>query len=239
MRIVLLELTGHPLPMLEGLPRTAQQIREWIEPHMSEAQFFVANVVDGKPLPNLDDFEGVIVGGSEFGVYDDTEWMQPLRRFLESCRDQGKPVFGICFGHQIMADVYGGKAEKAEVGNIVGARPFDFGGACVDAYVWHQDQVTSVPPSARVTGSADHCPIGAVDYDFPARSVQFHPEYQVNHLRDLLTRGREVMLTADKADMALSTIEAATVPLDLAASQAAELFLGTYGGKLAQDDSGA
>lgn len=224
MRIALLELTLHPLPLLEGLPRTAQQIRAWLEPHLPEARFSTVDVVDGEALPQLGDFDGVVVGGSEFGVYDDTEWMRPLRDFLKLCRDHAKPVFGICFGHQIMADVYGGKAEKAEIGNVVGARGFDYGGACVDAFVWHQDQVTHVPPSAQVTGSADHCPVGALDYDFPARSVQFHPEYRASHLRELFVRGRDVFLAPQEADEALASIEMAHVPKDLAAAQAVDLF---------------
>ena len=228
MRVALLELTGHPLPLLEGLPRSTQQIRSWIEPHLPEAEFSVADLVDGAALPDLEDFDGVIVGGSEFGVYDDTEWMQSLREFLERCRNRRKPVFGICFGHQIMADVYGGKAAKAEIGNVVGARSFEFGGARVDAFVWHQDQVTDVPPSARVTGSADHCPVGALDYDFPARSVQFHPEYRAGHLRDMFARGRDVFMAADEVDEALVSLEAARVPRDLAASEAVTLFRGTY-----------
>lgn len=228
MRIAVLELTSHPLPLLEGMPRTAQQIQDWIAPHLPEARFAVAGVVDGAPLPDCGDFDGVIIGGSEFGVYDDTEWMQPLREFLELCRDHCKPVFGICFGHQIMADVYGGRAEKADVGNIVGARPFDFAGASADAFVWHQDQVTQVPDSARVTGSASHCPVGALDYDFPARSVQFHPEYRADHLRDLFQRVRDVLLTPEQADASLSEVNAATVSDDLAARQAVELFRGTY-----------
>ncbi len=228
MRISVLELTSHPLPLLEGVPRTAQQIQEWIAPHLPEATFTAAGVVDGAPLPDHDDFDGVIVGGSECGVYDDTEWMQPLREFLERLRDHRKPVFGICFGHQIMADVYGGRSEKAEVGNIVGARPFDFAGESADAFVWHQDQVTRVPDSARVTGSASHCPVGALDYDFPARSVQFHPEYRADHLRELLIRVREVLLTPEEADASLSTVNAAKVSEDLAARQAVELFRGIY-----------
>lgn len=224
MRIALLELTLHPLPLLEGLPRTAQQIRAWLEPHLPEARFSTVDVVDGEALPQLGVFDGVVVGGSEFGVYDDTEWMRPLRDFLELCRDHAKPVFGICFGHQIMADVYGGKAEKAEIGNVVGARSFDYGGTSVDAFVWHQDQVTHVPPSAQVTGSADHCPVGALDYDFPARSVQFHPEYRASHLRELFVRGRDVFLAPQEADEALASIEMAHVPKDLAAAQAVDLF---------------
>lgn len=228
MRIAQLELTGHPSPLLDGLPRTAQQIKAWLAPHLPEVTFTATNIVDGAPLPEYRDFDGVIVGGSEFGIYDDTPWMQPLRQFLTGCRDRQKPIFGICFGHQIMADVFGGRAEKASVGNIVGARPFRYHGDPVEAYVWHQDQVTQVPGGARVTASASHCPVGALDYDFAARSVQFHPEYRADHLTTLFSRGRDIFLPADLAEAGLDSLKSAHVLDDLAAAQAAQLFRGQY-----------
>lgn len=194
---------------------------DWLQPALPEAEYIVADIAEGgAPMPELDSFDGVLLSGSEYGVYDDVPWMKPLRTFLEQTRVAGKPIFGICFGHQIMADVFGGKAEKAEVGNVVGARRF----GDVDAHVWHQDQVTSVPPGARVTASAAHCPVGALAYDFPARSVQFHPEYTESHLREIFARGRDVLLDAAKADAALASFEKAQVATDLQAQETAAFF---------------
>ena len=224
MRIAVLELTGHPLPLLEGLPRTSRQIIDWLKPHLPEAEFFVVDIVDGAACPAMGGFDGVIIGGSEYGVYDDLDWMQPLRRFLLDCKDAQKPMFGICFGHQIMADTFGGKAGKAEIGNVVGARLFGYRGKQVQCHVWHQDQVHQIPPDARVTGSADHCPIGALEYDFAARSVQFHPEYKVEHLRDLLERGRNLFVASDEVDAALVSFKGTEVPHNLAVSEAIALF---------------
>ena len=85
-------------------------------------------------------------------------------------------MFGICFGHQIMADIFGGKAAKSDKGFITGSRRFNDRGTNVNAYLAHQDQVTEVPPNAEVIASAAHCPVAALSYDFPALSVQFHPE---------------------------------------------------------------
>ena len=94
-------------------------IAAWTARGLPEADVTVINVVDGEALPDVGAFEGYIISGSDKGVYDDTPWMAPLRAFLIEARKADKPMFGICFGHQIMADVFGGKAERfgeAEIG---------------------------------------------------------------------------------------------------------------------------
>ena len=70
-----------------------------------------------------------------------------------------------------MANTFGGKAEKSQIGNVVGARQFDFQGKLTDVYVWHRDQVTGVPPGAQITAAAGYCAVGSLSYDFPAASV--------------------------------------------------------------------
>lgn len=225
MRISILDLTEHPLPLLEGLPTVGAQISAWLGPALPEAALTAHSInSEAAPLPEVGDFDGLVVSGSELGVYDDVAWQAPLRRLLLEVRDAGKPVFGICFGHQIMADVYGGKAELADKGTVVGARRFSTPDGEVDAHVWHKDQVTRVPPGARVTMFADHCPVGGLDYDFPARSVQFHPEYSESHLRELFARGRDLFLSGYEADGAITSFEGAQVRRDLMAHEVAGFF---------------
>lgn len=178
----------------------------------------------GAALPDLTRFDGIVVSGSEYGVYDETPWMQPLRQLLLDCKAAQKPVFGICFGHQIMADTYGGKAGKAKVGNVVGARQFTMKGEQIDAHVWHQDQVTIVPPFATVTAAAPYCPIAALEYDFPAASVQFHPEYSVSHLRDLWDIFCGTFLTEQERAEAIDSVATVSVPVDLQAKETAAFF---------------
>ena len=87
-----------------------------------QAEYSVIYVREGDPLPDVEAFDGYILSGSELGVYDEADWMQPLRDWLEAAKKANKPLFGVCFGHQIMADVFGGKAEKvgdAEIGALL------------------------------------------------------------------------------------------------------------------------
>jgi len=125
MRIAILDLTTHSEPMLSGLPKVGIQIEKWLSPALPEATF-------SSTVPALGTFDGVVVSGSEFGVYDQTPWMQPLRAFLLAVKAAGKPIFGICFGHQLMADTFGGKAEKTDSGFAVGVRAFDIEGEAGD-----------------------------------------------------------------------------------------------------------
>lgn len=227
MKIAVLDLTGHPLPLLQGMPRVGEQIVGWLSPAMPDADMYWIDVEQGgAPMPTLSSFDGLLLSGSEYGVYDNRPWDGPLRALLMETKAAGKPIYGICFGHQIMADTFGGKAEKSEIGNVVGARQFDFEDRSVDAHVWHKDQVTQIPPDARVTSTAGHCPVGALEYDFPAASIQFHPEYTGPQLRELFRRGQGQagFLTPEEAVAAIASFDVSDVKEDLMAAEVAAFF---------------
>jgi len=221
MQIGIIELTT-VLPGLEDGPSTGQQIADWLAPALPEARMQVFPVAGGAALPDPSACDGYVISGSGAGVYDTPDWMAPLRAFLLLARDAGKPLVGICFGHQIMADTFGGRAEKASIGKVVGVRGFDLEGTRHPAYVWHQDQVTIVPPGARVVGSADHCPVGALAYDFPAWSVQFHPEYTQTNILAEIGAATPEFVSETVAREALAEIAVARVAPDLTAAKAAE-----------------
>lgn len=224
MRIAVLDLTEHPLPLLAGLPRASEAIVDWLAPGLPEAVFDRHLVADGAGLPALETVDGLILSGSEKGVYDPAPWQRPVRALLLEARRQALPVFGICFGHQLMADTYGGRAEKSAIGMVIGARDFATPDGPVPAHVWHQDQVTRVPPGATVTARAAYCPVGGLEYGFPAASVQYHPEYRRAGMTALLDRVTGHAVSAEAADAAKASIRAAEVAPDLGVAQAAALF---------------
>ncbi|MCP3970282.1 MAG: type 1 glutamine amidotransferase [Rhodobacteraceae bacterium] len=224
MQIAILDFTAQPSPLLDGVPRVSFEIADWLCPELPEARFAHVDIAHGAAVPGLDSFDGLILSGSEYGAYDEVDWMTPLRGLLNATRDAAKPVFGICFGHQVMADTFGGRAEKADLGVIVGQREFDIGTDRHSAHVWHQDQVTRIPPGATVTARADYCPVGGLEYDFPAASVQFHPEYTQPRLEELFERGRNIFIAPSDANAALASFEEGTVDKALAAADTAAFF---------------
>lgn len=171
--------------------------------------------------------DGWLITGSKFGVYDDLPWLPRVRAFIEECYALGAPMIGVCFGHQLLADTLGGRAEKSTKGWGTGVHryavrndPAWFGVPIgeLSLHAMHQDQVTATPPDARVLASSDFCPAAALAYgppgDVRAISVQGHPEFDETFERDLILSRRGVGLPTEIADAALDSLGA---PVDAAA----------------------
>ena len=56
--------------------------------------------------------EAYVITGSSAGVYDDLPWIKDLIAFLRNARGRSK-LIGICFGHQAMAQAFGGCVIKS------------------------------------------------------------------------------------------------------------------------------
>lgn len=225
MRIAILDVADVDIPGLEGFASIAEMVTAWLAPHLPGAVFTSFNLAKGDALPELAAFDGYILPGSEAGVYDERPWMIPLRRFLESVRDAGKPLYGICFGHQLMADTFGGKAVKADKGFCHGSREFETAeGQSLQAHVSHQDQVIKVPPGATVTARSDYCPVGALAYDFPAMSTQFHPEYRPDFMAALADLLEGDLLEQEAAEESRQAVQQNPAAPDLHAQTVADFF---------------
>lgn len=198
-------------------------IQRWLEPHIGrEALTIVNGCLDALPPPT--DYDGYVLSGSEKGVYDDAKWIEGLKTFLLAARARDVPLFGICFGHQIMAEAFGGRTQLADKGFVVGAREFTRGDTTFSAYVMHRDQVTSIPPDAIVSMTAGYCPIAALDYHFPARSVQFHPEYTHSFVAAAIKVFDGNLLSENEAIRSRVSLDKYPVKDALLAAEVAEFF---------------
>ncbi|OED41697.1 hypothetical protein AB833_09110 [Chromatiales bacterium (ex Bugula neritina AB1)] len=223
MNIAILNLSA-PYAALDHHGSAAYIIEQWLSPDFPEAVFTEVFVAIGEALPDAPDFDGYIISGSEKGVYDPCDWMEPLKNLLRELRQLQVPVFGICFGHQIMAEAYGGKAAKAEHGFVVGEKSYSEGSTTYRAHAMHQDQVTEIPDSATVTATASYCPVAALDYNFPARSVQFHPEFGNQLVADAIEDFEGDLLTPDEAAISRESISHNAVQHSLYAVEIADFF---------------
>lgn len=125
-----------------------------------------------------------VITGSSAGVYDDLPWIAMLLEAIRRIRGRAKLV-GICFGHQAMAEAFGGEVVKSPKGwglgmhryQIVGPPPGMVEPLTVAIPAFHQDQVVALPPGARVLAASDFTPYAALGYDDDTFSIQGHPEF--------------------------------------------------------------
>lgn len=122
--------------------------------------------------------EGIIISGGQFSVYDNGAPKVP-KRVLEL----GVPILGICYGHQLLAEMLGGKAVKTddreygETSIALQGKSELFRDTDRTLKVWmsHGDIVERVPPGFRATAYSQNGHIAAMEGG-NVFSVQFHPE---------------------------------------------------------------
>ena len=141
-------------------------------------EFRTWNVVDMDFPVGPADADAWLVTGSKHGAYEDHAFIPPLEDLIRAIGDEGVPMVGVCFGHQIVAQALGGRVEKFAGGWGLGRTAYEIEGLGT-AHVtgWHQDQVVEVPPSARVVGRSGHCATAALAYGDRIWTIQPHPEF--------------------------------------------------------------
>jgi GMP synthase-like glutamine amidotransferase len=143
-------------------------------------------------------FDALLVTGSPAGVYDPYEWIGELIGYLHAAKGRTALV-GVCFGHQVMAQAFGGQVRKSEKGwglglhtyRVTAPEPWMDPVSEITAPVSHQDQVVELPPAARVVAASDFTPHAVLAYaDQPAISFQCHPEFTREYAKALAERRR-------------------------------------------------
>jgi GMP synthase (glutamine-hydrolysing) len=138
-----------------------------------------------RDLPEDFAFDGCIVTGSRASVYWDEPWIAALKRYVGDAVESGLPFLGVCYGHQLLADVLGGRVESMDEYEI-GYRTVEHDGenALLEGvapeftvFTTHSDRVAEVPPGAEVFARNDYGIHGFRKGRVFA--VQFHPEYDV------------------------------------------------------------
>lgn len=210
-KVGILETGSPPPPLQERFGSYSAMVRELLGPQHEFATF---DVRSGELPARAGSCDAYVITGSASGVYDGDSWIDPLKEFVRGASGRSALV-GICFGHQLMAEAFGGQVIKSPRGWGIGLHRYqvqeraqwmdDAGSIAVPAS--HQDQIVKLPDDARVLGGSEFTPYGIVEYpQRNAMSLQSHPEFSPEYAAALIELRRSSKYTAEQADRALATL---------------------------------
>ena len=188
--------------MLIALINTDEQVFE----------FKTFNILDDEfPKDHLE-CDGWIVTGSPHGVYQEHSWIPTVSQMINNIYEANLPIFGVCFGHQLIAQALGGHVEKSEKGWGLGLHTYQVNNKTdymsnlseeVTLNICHQDQVLRPPQGATIYAKSEFCENAGFYIKDKVLTMQAHPEFLVDFTKALLTARRDVTIPKEFVDPAL------------------------------------
>ncbi|QGY39861.1 glutamine amidotransferase [Pseudodesulfovibrio cashew] len=168
---------------------------------LEHGQWITVNVQGGEALPSPGEFAGCAVTGSHDMVTDEAlPWIETTAAWLRDAVRDGLPVFGICFGHQLLARALGGEAGFHPSGPEIGTMDIRCSPEATDdplftdlpgtfpGHTTHYQCALRLPPGSTLLAASDHEPHQAFRTGKHAWGVQFHPEFGAEAMRTYITR---------------------------------------------------
>lgn len=199
---ILIVQTGDPVPSVESRRGPfAKMIRDTIGP-LWEGEYAVTDARKDEPPPPAD-FAAIVITGSSANVPTREPWMLRTEAWLRAVVPTGLPTFGICFGHQILAQALGGEVVRNPRGREIGTKKitrrahapiFDGLPDELHANVTHLDTVSRLPPGATSLAFSPLEDHHAIRFSETCYGVQFHPEIDGDIMRGYIEMRREILL---------------------------------------------
>jgi len=209
--------TGCPVASMRRHGSFAHWIR--VAAGLRDDEVVVIDVADpggsgGEELPTREGFAGVIVTGSGAMVTDLLPWSEASAAWLRDAAHAGLPLFGICYGHQLIAHALGGQVGYNPTGREMGTvdialqpdvaddplfkgLPAQFG-----VQATHMQTVLALPEGAQLLATSEQDAACAFRWGQSTWGVQFHPEFSTTHMRGYIRARREALAT-EGSDAAL------------------------------------
>lgn len=165
------------------------------------------DVQAGETLPPPHMFAGAVITGSAAMVTEQARWSEDTAAWIRTAMDARLPLFGVCYGHQLMAHALGGRVGVLPGGREIGDRTVNLAAASHPLFAdlpnaWpahhtHVQAVLDAPPGATVLATSARDPHQALAYSEHAISTQFHPEFSVDIMRSYIQRRSDVLRSED------------------------------------------
>ncbi len=138
---------------------------------------------------------GIILSGGPLNVYENDKF-----KFDKKILKLGVPILGICFGHQVLSKLLGGKVKKSKhrefglatinkVSNSTLTKNFFNKNNRSDVWMSHADQVSKMPKNFKIIASTKNSKLTIIEnIKENFYGVQFHPEVTHTNKGKILLR---------------------------------------------------
>ena len=153
---------------------------------------------------NMSNYDGYIISGSRSCHRDDDDWIEDLKVLIKQIHAKNIPCLAVCFGHQVVAQMFGGTTVRNQAGEegfqdvttISGGEPVRvFRGLenPVKVFQSHNDAVLKAPPGSMKVINNEKC---VQYYQFGSiYSIQSHPEIDIAAAKKFAKRDKKDLKT--------------------------------------------
>lgn len=176
-------------------PDDARKVVALLQPVRPDWRFECFDAKAGALPPAPARFDAEVITGSIASVNDPAPWIDALAARIARLHAERRTMVGLCFGHQLIARVLGGRVGPNPGGLRVGVAETRFGPPepwmrppldMLALFAAHEEQVLDPPPGARVLGTSPHCPVASLAIDAHVFTTQYHPELRSPFVREMI-----------------------------------------------------
>lgn len=167
--------------------------------------FEIKRVFEGESLPPPNADTVAVISGSWSMVTEQLAWSESVAEWIRKAVSMNAPVFGVCYGHQLMAHALGGTVGWLPSGREAGTKRVELTLAAAEdpllkgfpdgfnAHLTHLQTILTLPPGAVTLASSSQDANQIVRYGCHAFSTQYHPEFTASISRHLIMYRAEVL----------------------------------------------
>ena len=200
MRICILNIGTPDSSINKNHKPAPERFMDLLDPLLPKSDWATINCIEDNLAFNIDEYDAYLITGGKYSVFENLDWQHKLFDLIRTIYHNNIPIIGICYGHQALAHVLGGRVERFKNGWGAGVTIVNV----VDQPDWirpvvekiylltmHQDQVIRMPPRGTQLLSSHFCDISGFYIDDRVLAIQQHPDFTPELCRDLIIRRKE------------------------------------------------
>jgi len=173
----------------DAFPDDAHRFRDLFDEQEERFKYRIYMTIGGEVPVDVDEQDAFMITGSPLSVLDDHAFMPALLDFIRKCDAAKKPALG-------------GKVEKSTIGWNVGVEPTVFSQirpwmdpeiTALPMYVFHEDQVVTLPEGCDLLGSNNKCKNASFAKGNHIFTTQAHPEITYPFMKCVLDYSKSIL----------------------------------------------